>query len=302
VLKRIHEEALERSPVYENLRQLTGTFPGRLAGSKSLEGAVGWAESLLREAGCDSVRLQPVTVPVWKRGSAEAFSVHFEQNGSPARADLAGLALGWSVATPADGLRAEVVEVTSLEELEKLGRAAVAGKIVFFNRPMRQGFVAPGAAYRGAYDQRSRGPALAAQLGAVGALVRSLTLRVDDEPHTGNTSFPAEGPKIPAAALSAVAADRLSALLKSSPQAQVEMHVHSEWAGTAPSFNVIGEIRGSEQPEEIILVGGHLDSWDVSPGAHDDGSGVVQAVEVIRLMKVLGLKPRHTLRCVLFTA
>jgi hypothetical protein len=161
---------------------------------------------------------------------------------------------------------------------------------------------ATGRAYGGASDQRNRGPAAAAALGAVGALTRSLTLTHDDVPHAGYTGFPPDTPKIPAAALSPLAADRLSSVLAADPALRVEIKINAKWFPDAPSHNVIGEIRGSEFPDQIVVVGGHLDSWDITPGAHDDGAGVVQSIEVLRLFQALGLKPRHTLRCVLFTS
>jgi carboxypeptidase Q len=162
--------------------------------------------------------------------------------------------------------------------------------------------VQPGKAYGEAGDQRNQGPAEAARWGAAAALVRSLTHAHDDIPHTGVTTFAPGGRQIPAAALSTQAADRLSAALAVDPRRRVAIEIHAEWLPDAPSNNVIGEIRGSEFPDEIILVGGHLDSWDIAPGAHDDGAGVVQSIEVLRLFRALHLQPRHTLRCVLFTA
>jgi carboxypeptidase Q len=297
-IEKIYQQVLAHSPAYEELRVLTTQYPGRLAGSKNLEAAIRWAEAKLREIGCDSVTLQPVRVPHWERGAPE----RVELLAGSERIQLTGLALGWSVATPADGLEGPVIEVQSLDELEKLGPQQVSGKIVFFNRPMPPTQVNPSVAYRLTGDQRNRGPAAAAKLGAVGALVRSLTHRLDDEPHTGHTSFAPDAPKIPAVALSTIAADRLSQHLKSNGGAQVRIQVNATWKGEADSFNVIGEIRGTENPETIILVGGHLDSWDVAQGAHDDGTGVVQSIDVLRTFKALGLKPKHTLRCVLFTA
>ena len=175
------------------------------------------------------------------------------------------------------------------------------GKIVFFNRPMNPVHLATGTAYGQAGDQRNRGPGEAAKYGAVGALVRSLTLSLDDIPHTGNTTYPPDNPRIPAAALSTVAANQLSAALKLDPTLTAEMTINSRWFDDAPSHNVIGELKGSTFPEKIILVGGHLDSWDNAPGAHDDGSGIVQSIEVLRLLKAVGYQPRHTLRVVLFT-
>ncbi len=291
MLRRIYDAALTDSPAYGHLGELVSKFPGRLSGSKNLEGAVQWAKAVLEKQGVDRLELQPVMVPHWERGPKESVRL--------GNADLAAFALGGSVPTPAGGLIAPVVELHSLDELKTTD---VKGKIVFFNRPMRPQEVNPGEAYGAAGDQRNRGPAEAAKFGAVGVLTRSLTHALDDVPHTGNTTYLPESPRIPAAALSTLAANRLSAALKGDPKLQVALTINSRWFDDAPSHNVIGELRGSEHPEKIILVGGHLDSWDVTPGAHDDGSGVVQSIEVLRLLQAVGYKPRHTIRCVLFSS
>ncbi|MBA3848909.1 MAG: peptidase M28 family protein [Opitutus sp.] len=294
MLRRIYDTALDGSPAYGQLRELTEQYPGRLAGSAALAGAVQWSEQLLRQIGCDRTELQPVMVPHWERGAPER--VEFASGG--ARTPLSALALGGSVPTAPAGLTAPVVEVTSVEAVKDAG---VQGKIVFFNGPMNPRYVVPGQAYGEAGRQRGQGPAEAAKHGAVGALVRSLTHALDDLPHTGSTTYLPDVPRIPAAALSTVAAEKLSAALRADPALQVTMQINSRWLADAPSANVIGEIRGSESPEKVILVGGHLDSWDVSPGAHDDGTGCIQSIEVLRILKALGYRPRHTIRCVLFT-
>jgi len=298
-VNRFFATSLARREAYEQLRVLTSQHPGRLSGSRALIGAVEWAERVLKSMQLDRVYKQDVTVPHWERGALE--SVQLLSSSGQAQ-PLTALALGGSGPTPAGGLNAEVIEVRSLEELASLPPASVSGKIVFFNRPMAPGAYLPGEAYGGASDQRNRGPAAAARRGAVGALTRSLSQSLDDVPHTGNTTYPPDTPKIPAAALSTLAADRLSMALAADPKLRVEMKIHSKWFADAPSHNVIGEIRGTEFPDQIILVGGHLDSWDVAPGAHDDGAGVVQSIEVLYLFRALGIKPRHTLRCVLFTS
>ncbi len=296
-VNRIFAEALAHGQAHDQLRELTTLYPGRLAGSKSLAGAVEWGAQVLSGMGLTHVRLQDVMVPHWERGAPESVQLLGAQGPSP----LAAAALGNSAATPAGGLTAGVIEVHSLAEVEKLGRERVAGKIIFFNRPMDPTLFRTMQAYGGAGDQRNQGPGVAAKYGAAGALTRSLTLALDDLPHTGNSSFPSDVPAIPAAALSTIAADRLSTALAANPATQVRIAIHARTLPEALSHNVIGEIRGSEFPDEIILVGGHLDSWDLAPGAHDDGTGIVQSFEVMRLFRVLGLKPRHTLRCVLFT-
>jgi hypothetical protein len=298
VLQQITAEALARGQAHDQLRDLLARHPGRLAGSEALAGAVQWSEARLQALGLDRVWLQKVMVPHWERGNPE--SVHLVVPGAaPVR--LAAAALGGSIATPAEGLTAKVIEVSSLDDLLARDPAQVAGKIVFFNRPMDPADPDPGRAYGRAVDQRSRGPRTAASLGAVAALVRSMTQARDDVPHTGGTVYVPDGRNIPAAALSALAADRLSAALQAQPDLQVQIKVHARWHPEALSHNVISEIRGTEKPDEIIVVGAHLDSWDLTPGAHDDGTGVVQAIEVLRIYRTLGLRPRHTIRCVLFT-
>ena len=296
-LRQIYSEALVHGEAFENLRALVTTSPGRLAGSKSLDRAVVWGEQTLTALKLDRVYKQDVMVPHWERGAKETVALLPPAGVKGEAVGLTAVALGGSV--PGE-VTAEVVEVKSLDELDKLGREKLTGKIVFFNRPMDPTSVIPGPAYGAAGDQRNRGPGVAATFGAVAALSRSLTHAHNDIPHTGATNYVPGQPKIPAAALSTLAADRLSAALAANPRAQVHVKINSHWFDDAPSNNVIGEIRGSEFPDQVILVGGHLDSWDIAPGAHDDGSGVVQSIEVLRIFRALGLKPRHTLRGVLF--
>lgn len=296
-LRGIYTEALVHGTAYEHLSELVSRYPGRLSGSTALDGAVDWAARILGGMGLDQVALQAVAVPHWERGEPEKVDL-IGPHGPPT--PLAALALGGSGATPDGGLSAEVVTVRSLPELAALGRAGVEGRIVFFDRPMDPATVIPATAYGAAGDQRNRGPAAAAAQGAVAALVRSLTHAHDDVPHTGQTVFAPGNPPIPAAALSPQAADRLEAALAADPHARVHLELHCRRLPDVPSANVIGEIRGREFPNQILVVGGHLDSWDIAPGAHDDGSGVVQSIEVLRIFSALGIKPRHTLRCVLF--
>jgi len=297
MLRRIHNTALSGSPAYAQLRELTENFPGRLSGSKNLEAAVAWARSILEKTGADRLELQSVMVPHWERGAPESVRI-IGPVGTRSQAELlSATALGGSVPTPAGDLRAAVVELLALDALKTTD---VKGKIVFFNRPMRAQEITPGAAYGGAGDQRNQGPAEAAKYGAVGVLTRSLTQALDDIPHTGNTTYLPDVPRIPAAALSTLAADRLSTALRADPTLQVELAIHSQWLDDASSHNVVAEITGSEFPDKIILIGAHLDSWDIAPGAHDDGAGVVQAIETLRLFRAIGYHPRHTIRCVLF--
>jgi len=297
-IRRITAEALGQGQAYEQLRELTTLHPGRLAGSAALAAAVRWSEARFQALQPDRLWLQEVMVPHWERGAAESVLLMLP---GVAPEPLAAAALGGTVATPAAGIATGVVEVQSLEDLIARGTTAVAGKIVFFNRPMDPADPDPGRAYGRAVDQRSRGPRTAASLGAAAALVRSMTQARDDVPHTGGTAYLPDGRNIPAVALSTRAADRLSAALQSHPDLAVEIKVHARWHPDALSHNVTAEIRGTEKPDEIIVIGAHLDSWDITPGAHDDGAGVVQVIEVLRIFRALGLQPRHTIRAVLFT-
>ncbi len=294
MLRRIYDAALDNSPAYEQLRILTEEFPGRLSGTAAYDGAAQWTLALLQQLDCDRTELQPVTVPSWERGAPESVQLLRGDDVIP----LAALALGGSVATPPDGLTASTVE---LPNVAALTTTDVRGKIVFFNGPMNPTYVNTGRAYSEAGAQRNRGPAEAARHGAIAVVVRSLTHALDDEPHTGSTTYLPDVPRIPAAAISTLAAERLSATLAADPSVQLKVTINSQWLPDAPSANVIGEIRGSEFPEQIILVGGHLDSWDITPGAHDDGSGCIQSIDVLRILKAVGYQPRYTIRCVLFT-
>lgn len=297
MLRKIYDAALVDSPAHAQLRELVTKFPGRLSGSKNYTAATAWAKELLAKQGADRTALQPVMVPHWERGPAEQVRLLPPPNTPGEPVTLAAVALGGSVPTPTGGLTASVVELHSLDDLKT---ADVKGKIVFFNGAMNPRYVSPGQAYGEAGDQRNQGAAEAAKQGAVGVLVRSLTHAHDDQPHTGNTTYLPDVPRIPAAALSTLAADKLSAALTAHPASQISLQINSQWFDDAPAASVIGELRGTEQPEQIILVGGHLDSWDIAPGAHDDGAGCIQSVDVLRILRAAGYTPRHTVRCVLF--
>lgn len=298
ILKLIYNEELTRGECYATLDYLCNGIGGRLSGSPQAAAAVKYMFGKMISCGFDTVYLQPVMVPHWVRGAREeAFIAKGRQ-----KFDVRICALGGSVATPATGIDAEVIEVRSLAELKQLGVEKVKGKIVFFNRPMDPTLIHTGAAYGGAADQRSLGPAEAGRYGAVGVVVRSLTLANDDYPHTGMTRYNDSIPKIPACAISTKGADALSHLLRLKSAGQVRMFFkqHCQILPDEPSYNVVAEMKGTEKPDEVIVAGGHLDSWDNGQGAHDDGAGCVQSVEALRLIKVLGLRPKRTLRVVLF--
>ena len=209
-------------------------------------------------------------------------------------------ALGGSVGTGPKGVTASVIEVKNFDELKQLGESRVKGKIVFFNRPMDPTQINTFSAYSGANNQRSQGASEAAKYGAVGAVVRSLGSNIEDHPHTGGMRYTADIAQIPAVAISTRHAEQLSAMLKEDASLTFYFETHCEMLADAPSFNVIGELRGTERPEEIIVVGGHLDSWDLAQGAHDDGAGCVQSIEVLRLFKEIGYRPKRTIRAVMF--
>ncbi|WP_254245151.1 M20/M25/M40 family metallo-hydrolase [Hymenobacter sp. BRD67] len=298
-IRKIYDEALLRGQSYDNLRYLCQKIGGRLAGSPQAALAVEWGKLTMEKAGCfDKVYLQECLVPHWVRGAKEKGQIIGNKGKS---ISVAVCALGNSVSTPNNKpLRAGVVEVKSLAELKALPDAAVKGKFIFFNRPFNDALIEPGAAYGAAGDQRRSGPAEAGRRGAVGALVRSLTAAHDNYPHTGTTSYGDTPTKVPGAALSTLAADQLSQLLAADPALQFELEMSCQMLPDEKSYNVIGEVRGSKYPEQVITVGGHLDSWDLAQGAHDDGTGVVQSMEALRLLKAAGLRPERTVRAVLF--
>ncbi len=296
-IRSIYDKALTEGKCYDWLTHLTTKIGGRLAGSPQAAAAVEYTRQMLDTLGLDSVWLQPCMVPHWVRGDKE--QVRIVNSNSMGSLDLNALALGNSVGTPENGLTAEVIEVKSLDEVEQLGREKIEGKIVFYNRPMDPKQIRTFNAYGGAVDQRVFGASKAAQFGAVAVLVRSMTTRLDDFPHTGVLVYDEKAEKIPALAISTNDAELLSSLIQKE-SIRVFMKANCQKLADAPSFNVIGEIRGSEFPEEIILIGGHLDSWDVGSGAHDDGAGCVHSMDVLQLIKRLNYKPKRTIRCVLF--
>jgi hypothetical protein len=298
-LKTFFDTSLLNGQAYEWLDYLTNRIGSRLSGSLGAERAVAWTKAALDALGLDRVYLQPVKVPKWVRGSKE-FALIETAPGVTFNVPIT--ALGGSVATPSVGLKAFVVEVQGIEELKALGREQIEGKIVFFNRPMQADLISTFQAYSGCVDQRYSGAKEASAYGAVGVIVRSMNLRLDDLPHTGAMSYGDQdvSKRIPAAAISTNAAEKLSKLLKLEPNLKFLFRQQCKTYPDVWSHNVIGEITGSEFPNEIIVVGGHLDSWDLGDGAHDDGAGVVQSMEVLRLFKATGYKPKRTIRVVLF--
>jgi hypothetical protein len=297
-IRKIYDEALAKGQSYEMLEHLCTKIGPRLSGSPGAAAAVEWSRQVMHAYGFDSVWLQPVMVPHWVRGKKEIGRiVNSKKLGSEA---VNICALGGSVGTGASGVLANVVEVKTWDELKQLGEKGVKGKIVFFNRPMDPKLIPMFSSYGGAVDQRANGASEAAKLGAIGVIVRSMGINLEDYPHTGSLRYALNVPKIPAVAIATRHAEVLSELLKDDKDLKFYFETHCETLPDAPSFNVIGELKGTERPDEIIVVGGHLDSWDLGQGAHDDGAGCVQSIEVLRLFKAMGYKPKRTIRAVMF--
>ncbi|HCZ37176.1 MAG TPA: peptidase M28 family protein [Cytophagales bacterium] len=296
-IKQIFDEALSKGKSYEMLHDLCTNIGPRLSGSPGAAAAVEWSRHVMKRLDFDSVWLQPVLVPHSLRGQKETGRIISRKQGT---IPVNVCALGGTIGTGPAGIAANIVEVKSLEELKALGTAGVKGKIVFFNRAMDPTRMNTFTAYGGAVEQRANGASEAAKYGAVAALVRSMGSNLEDYPHTGSMRYAPNVVKIPALAISTRHAELLSQILKEEKDLQVYLENHSVTLDDAPSFNVIGEIRGSEYPDEIIVVGGHLDSWDLGQGAHDDGAGCVQSIEVLRLFKQMGYKPKRTIRAVMF--
>ncbi len=298
VIRSIFDDALARGKSYEMLHDLTTKIGPRLSGSPGAAAAVEWSRHVMEDFGFDSVWLQPVMVPHWVRGQKEiARIVNSKKMGS---LDLHVSALGGSVGTGPSGVSSTIVEVKNFDELKTLGTKHLQGKIVFFNRPMDATKINTFAAYGGAVDQRGGGASEAAKYGAIAVIVRSMGSTLEDYPHTGSLRYTPLVPMIPAVAVSTKHAELLSKLLKEEKDLNVYIETHCQILEDSPSYNVVGEIKGGEYKDEIILVGGHLDSWDLGQGAHDDGAGCVHSIEVLRLFKQMGYKPKRTLRAVMF--
>jgi len=291
------ETAWNGREAYEDLQWLCENTKGRISGTAQAAVAVDFTNQVLSDLSLDSVWRQEVWVKHWERGAAEQALILSKSKGE---IKVPVSALGLSVSTDKDGLKAQIVEVQSFEELKLLGREKIQGKIVFFNRPMNQSGFDTFAAYGGAVNQRTQGPAEAAKYGAIGCLVRSLSSELDDYPHTGVTRYEEDGPKIPAVMISTNGSELLSALLKEEPELMFWFKTSCENLPEVLSYNVVGELQGSEFPDEVVVVGSHLDAWDTGEGAHDNGGGCIQAIEVLRIFKKLGIVPRHTIRAVMF--
>jgi hypothetical protein len=293
---RIIDAAMIDDGAWKKLAHLCDRIGARPSGSPAMARAVGWAKSALEADGHEAVRAEEVKVATWIRGAEEAMMIR------PAAQPLWILGLGGTVSTPAKGLEADVVVVPSFEALDALGEK-VKGKIVLFSH--RMAVVPDGQegqlnAYGAAVVYRGLGPSRAARFGAAGVLIRSLATRSLRSPHTGALRYDPTLPKIPAAALSTEDADQIVRLAEAGERVTVRLKLSGRVGPEAPDANVVAELRGRERPEEVVLVGAHLDSWDVGQGAHDDGAGVVMAMHALTVLRRLGLTPRRTIRVVLF--
>jgi len=295
IFRKISNEIMLHGTCYDNLRVLTKTVGNRISGSPAAAKAVVWGEKTMKETGADKVYLQPANVPYWYRGKE-----HLWLKMGRKYHEVEALSLGNSQGTNGKILKAEVIMVHNYDEFKALPESEVKGKIVFFNYRFRQDLILTFEGYGDAVKYRGGSPSVAAEKGAVGVIIRSMSTAVDDFPHTGGMYYKDSTKKIPEMSLGNITADALEkACEKGGVMAKMKSQCHMMPA-LVPSYNVIGEIKGTETPEKIITIGGHLDSWDVGEGAMDDGAGCVQSMEVLRVFKALGIRPKCTIRAVLF--
>ncbi|HVY75284.1 MAG TPA: M20/M25/M40 family metallo-hydrolase [Puia sp.] len=295
-IAKIASEVFRHSTAYSNLHELTKSIGPRLSGSPQTYAAEQWGIKTLRAAGADTVYLQSCMIPHWVRGKKEQVTLIQGQKKIP----LQAIALGNSVGTSKEGIKAPVILIHNFDELEQR-KDEIRGKIVFYNYPMNPDFVNTLFAYFDAVPYRGYGASRAAKYGAVGMVVRSMSESVDNNPHTGAMRYNDSFPKIPALALGLRDADKLAAAIEKNPSTSLYLFSGAYRLPDTTGYNVIAEWRGTEFPDQYITVGGHLDSWDPAEGAQDDGAGCVHSIEVLRALKAAGYKPRHTIRVVLFT-
>jgi carboxypeptidase Q len=293
-IRRLAHDILKNGTAYHNLKVLTKQIGSRLSGSPAMTKAEKWGLNALKVANADTAWMQPCLAPHWVRGGADAATAT-DRHGNIKKLDV--LALGNSIGSMKP-LNAPVIEIASFEELEQK-QELVKGKIVFYNYRFNPTYIRTFEAYSDAVRYRGDGPSRAAKYGAVAVAVRSMSHSTDNHPHTGTTRYADTLPKIPAVAIGLQDADWLSNALKDGT-VKMTLKTGGRFLPDATGHNVIGELRGTEFPHQYITIGGHLDSWDVGEGAHDDGAGCVQTMEVLRALKALGYQPRHTIRFVLF--
>ncbi len=295
VAKQIIEVGSKKNEAHKKLVELCDDIGHRISGSASFDKAVEWAKETMKKDGQENVRSETVMVNKWVRGNESCYLLH------PKEKSLAMLGLGGSVATPVDGITAEVIVVNNKQEFDKLDAAQVKGKIVLFNGAMPPFSESEGSGYGTAVQYRSSGAKWASEKGAVAALVRSITAYSLNSPHTGALRYGNAEVKIPAAAVTIEDAEMLARYQARGITPKVKLMMEAKDVGEVPSANVLAEIVGREKPEEIVVIGGHLDSWDVGQGAQDDGAGCVAAMEALNILRKLNLKPRRTIRVVLWT-
>jgi carboxypeptidase Q len=302
LIRRLADTILTDGRTYGNLHLLTKTVGARLSGSAGYYKAEKWGQQVLQEASADKVWLQECMVPHWVRGGKDSASWIVSGGGSAAgsasHSGLDVLALGNSQGTGPKGIKAPVMLINNFDELEQR-KDEVKGKIVFYNYPFNPLFVETFQAYGDAVRYRGAGASRAAKYGAVGVIVRSMSSSIDNVPHTGALMYNDSFPKIPAMAVGLRDADMLAARIQRH-QIDVYLRTNAHMLPDTLAHNVIGELKGTEFPDQYITVGGHLDSWDPAEGAMDDGAGCVQSIEVLRALKAIGYHPRHTIRVVLF--
>jgi hypothetical protein len=294
IAEKIVRYSLEEKEGYKLLKEFVAKYKHRLSGSEGSLKSLYWAEQQMKEMSFENVTMQPVMVPHWVRGTKESCVItksNFLKNKK-----LSIASFGGSVGTSKNGLEASIVEVHSFDELLELGDK-VKGKIVFYNRPMDRGTINVSKAYTDAVSQRSTGAIRASRQGAVGMIVRSVTTKYDNIPHVGSTNYVDSLPKIPAIAIGLIDADLLSEAIKKEPELKVKLTLDCETLPDEQSYNVYCDLKGSEKPDEVILLVGHSDSWDVGDGAHDDAAGCMHVLEAINILKKLNIKPKKTIRC-----
>lgn len=298
-IKMISDNIMVSRTPYNNLYDLTKKIGGRLAGSPQMVMAENWGKKALEDAGADKVIMQECMVPHWVRGGKDKASVTYKDAGKTQTYQLNALAIGNSLGSGAKGVEAPVIRVNNFDELEQ-HKDELKGKIVFYNVPFEETFIETFRAYGKNVVYRGIGASRAAKYGAAAVLVRSMTNAEDNNPHTGSLRYNDSFPKIPAAAIGIKDVAKMNELLDKNVQLTAKIFTYGKQLPDTIGHNVIGELTGSEFPNEVITVGGHLDSWDVNEGAHDDGTGIVQTIEILKAFKTLGFKPKHTIRFVLF--
>lgn len=296
IINTFYGDALEFKESYGLLYDISKNVGQRLSGSEGAKKAVLWSKKVMEEYGFDSVYVQEVMVPHWERGDLEECFYYMDGK----KINLNVLGAGGTVSTPKEGYTAEVIEVSSLDDVERLGEKVISGKIVFYNKGFNPRYINQGSSYGATGFQRREGAIKASEYGAVASIFRSLSSIEDDVPHTGGMSYSVDFDSIPHGALGVSSSIKLSKALIHNPKMKITLKLSGKWFVDALSHNVIGEIRGSKSPEKIITVGGHLDSWDVGEGAHDDGAGCVHSIGALRLFQKQNIKPKNTIRAVMF--